>query len=84
MAVQFDPAAFAQRQLEAYNERNLERFLAEYTEDVVAYRLPSGKAVVVGKQAFGEYYCKNCFFLLNLYAELVSRMVLGNKVIDQE
>ena len=84
MAVQFDPAAFAQRQLEAYNERNLERFLAEYTEDVAAYRLPSGEAVAVGKQAFGEHYRKNRFSLPNLYAELVSRMVLGNKVIDQE
>ena len=42
MAHEFDPEGFAQRQLDAYNARNLERFLAEYTDDVIAYRLPAG------------------------------------------
>lgn len=36
----FNPADFAQRQLDAYNARDLERFIAEYTDDVVVYRLP--------------------------------------------
>jgi len=80
----FDPEAFAQRQLDAYNARNLERFLAEYTDDVVAYRLPTGEVVATGKVAFGEHYRKNRFTLPNLHAELVNRMVFGNKVIDQE
>ena len=84
MPVQFDPEAFAQRQLDAYNERNLERFLAEYTEDISAFRLPGGEAVAVGKAAFGEHYRKNRFCLPNLHAKLVNRMVFGNKVIDQE
>ena len=84
MTTRFEPEAFAQRQLDAYNDRDLERFLAEYTDDIVAYRLPSGEAVAVGKSAFGEHYRKNRFTLPNLRAELVSRMVFGNKVIDQE
>ena len=84
MPVGFDPEAFAQRQLDAYNARNLERFLAEYTDDVVAYRLPSGEVVATGKVAFGEHYRKNRFTLASLHAELVNRMVLGNKVVDQE
>src|SRR5947208_8368737 len=79
----FDPEAFAQRQLDAYNARNLERFLAEYTEDVVAYRLPADEVVARGKVAFGEHYRKNRFALPNLHAALVNRMVFGNKVIDQ-
>lgn len=29
----FDPESFAQRQLEAYNARDLGRFIREYTED---------------------------------------------------
>jgi len=40
--------------------------------------------VAVGKAAFGEHYRKNRFTLPDLHAELVSRMVFGNKVIDQE
>ena len=39
MSTAFDPATFAQRQLDAYNARDLERFVSEYTDDVVVYRL---------------------------------------------
>jgi hypothetical protein len=37
-----------------------------------------------GKSAFAEHYRKNRFCLPDLRAELVNRMVFGNKVIDQE
>jgi hypothetical protein len=84
MAEDFDPAAFAQRQLDAYNDRDLERFIREYTDDVVAYRLTGAQPFVSGKAAFAEHYRKNRFTLPDLHAELVSRMVFGNKVIDQE
>ena len=80
----FDPEGFAQRQLDAYNARDLERFVAEYAQDVVAYRLPEAEPFLVGKAAFAEHYRKNRFALPDLHAELVNRMVFGNKVIDQE
>ena len=79
-----DPAAFAQRQLDAYNARDIERFIAEYTEDVAAYRLGAAEPFLVGKAAFAEHYRRNRFTLPDLRAELVQRMVFGNKVIDQE
>jgi hypothetical protein len=84
MSAIFHPEGFAQRQLDAYNARDLQRFLAEYTEDVLAFRLPSSEPVLVGKSAFAEHYRKNRFCLPGLHAELVNRMVFGNKVIDQE
>ena len=80
----FDPEPFVQRQLEAYNARDLDRFLAEYTDDVVALRLPGEQVVASGKVAFGEHYRKNRFSLPGLHAELFKRMVFGNKVIDHE
>ena len=80
----FDPAGFAQRQLEAYNARDLERFVREYADDVVVYRLPAAEPVIRGKAAFAEHYRKNRFNLPDLHAEVVNRMVLGNKVIDHE
>ncbi|RZU02551.1 nuclear transport factor 2 family protein [Rivibacter subsaxonicus] len=80
----FDPAAFAQRQLDAYNARDLERFVREYSDDVLVYRLPGAEPVIVGKAALAEHYRKNRFNLPGLHAELVNRMVFGNKVIDQE
>jgi len=80
----FDPAAFAQRQLDAYNARNLACFVAEYTEDVVVFRLPETAPFLVGKPALAEHYRNNRFNLPGLHADLVSRMTFGNKVIDQE
>lgn len=84
MPQDFDPAAFAQRQLDAYNACDLERFVREYTDDVVAYRLPGSEPMLSGKTAFADHYRKNRFNLPGLRAELVNRMVFGNKVIDQE
>jgi hypothetical protein len=84
MARPFDPEAFAQRQLDAYNARDLERFIREYTEDVTAYRLPHPEPFIVGRAALAAHYRDNRFNLPGLHAKLVNRMVFGNKVIDQE
>ena len=84
MTAEFDPAGFAQRQLDAYNARDLTKFIAEYTDDVVVVRLPGTEPILVGKAALAEHYQKNRFNLPDLHAELVNRMVFGNKVIDQE
>jgi hypothetical protein len=80
----FDPAGFAQRQLEAYNDRDLDRFVLEYTDDVTVYRLPSAEPVLQGKAAFAAHYRDKRFGLPQLHARLVKRMVFGNKVIDHE
>jgi len=79
-----DPVAVVQRQLDAYNARDLPRFLAEYSEDIRAYRLPSADAALVGKGAFGEFYATQRFNHAGLHAELMNRMAFGNKVIDHE
>ena len=84
MTLPFDPAAFAQRQLDAYNARDLERFVREYTEDVEVFRLPDARPFITGKAALAAHYRENRFHLSGLHAKLVNRMVFGNKVIDQE
>jgi hypothetical protein len=84
MSTSRDPAAFAQRQLDAYNAHDLQKFIAEYTDDVVVFRLPGTEPIIQGKQSFAEHYAKNRFNLPELHAKLVNRMAFGNKVIDQE
>lgn len=84
MAQQFDPGGFAQRQLDAYNARDLERFIQEYTEDVQVFVLPDAKPILVGKTAFAAHYRDNRFNLPDLHAQVLARMVFGNKVIDHE
>jgi hypothetical protein len=73
-----------QRQLEAYNARDLERFLAEYADDVVVYRPPSTEPAIVGKVALGTHYARHRFNLPGLHARLLNRIVSGNTVVDQE
>jgi hypothetical protein len=84
MTTDFRPEDFAQRQLDAYNARDLERFVAEYTDDVQVWRLPNPAPTLVGKAALAAHYRDHRFNLPALHAELVQRMVFGNKVIDQE
>jgi hypothetical protein len=79
-----NPAEPVQRQLEAYNAKDLERFVAEYTEDVQVFRPPQTEPILSGKKAFAEHYGKNRFTLPSLHAEVVNRMVVSNKVVDHE
>lgn len=78
------PEQVVQRQLEAYNALDLERFLAEFSATVQVYRPPAAEPTISGKPALADFYAKNRFNLPDLHAEIVSRMVLGNKVVDHE
>jgi len=73
-----------QRQLDAYNAHDLERFVAEYTDDVQVFRPPAKEPVLSGKKAFAEHYAKNRFTIPTLHARLVNRIVSGNIVVDHE
>ena len=73
-----------QRQLEAYNAHDLERFVAEYTDDIQVFRPPAAEAILSGKTAFAAHYAKNRFTLPDLHAVVVNRMVVGDKVVDHE
>jgi hypothetical protein len=73
-----------QRQLDAYNAHDLERFVAEYSDDVKVFRPPGTDPVLSGKKAFAEHYAQNRFTLPKLHARLVDRIVCGNIVVDHE
>lgn len=73
-----------QRQLEAYNAHDLDRFVAEYSDDIQVFRPPATEAILSGKAAFAAHYANNRFTLPTLHAVVVSRMVVGDKVVDHE
>ncbi|BFL82597.1 nuclear transport factor 2 family protein [Shewanella baltica] len=83
-AVESSPEALVQAQLEAYNQRDLATFVAQFSDDVCIYRPPATAPVIQGKAAFRDFYQNERFNLPNLHAEIVSRMVVGNKVVDYE
>ncbi len=73
-----------QRQLDAYNDRDLARFVAEYSDTIRVYRPPASETAIEGKAALAAYYAANRFNLPNLHADLLHRIVLGDRVIDHE
>ena len=77
------PTALAQRQLNAYNVRNIEAFLEPYADDVEIYSF-SDKLIAKGKDEMRLQYSGMFKNTPNLHCELVSRMVQGNVVIDKE
>jgi len=79
-----NPVDPVQRQLEAYNAHDLERFVAQYADDIRVFRPPASEPVLAGKQAFAKHYADNRFALPDLHAEVVNRMVAGNTVVDHE
>jgi len=77
------PSALAQRQLNAYNLRNIEAFLEPYADDIEIYAYPD-KLLYKGKETMRNQYSKMFESTPNLHCELKERIVQGNVVIDKE
>lgn len=76
------PEAVVQVQLEAYNARNLEAFLAAYADDAELYAFPA-TLQTKGKAAMRTRYAARFADAL-LHAVVVKRIVMGGTVIDHE
>jgi len=79
-----NPETIVQEQLGAYNARDLERFVATCATDVELFRRPLAAPSLVGVADLGEFYRTQRFNRPALHADLVNRIVIGNKVIDHE
>ncbi len=77
------PEALAQRQLNAYNARDLAAFCAPYSDDVQIVDLDS-KEQTHGKEAFKARYKGSFNKMPKAHCQLVKRMVVGNFVLDEE
>jgi hypothetical protein len=76
-------ADIVQRQVEAYNARDLGRFVATYADDIRIFRMPAAEPAISGKMQLAEVY-RARFSVPALHADILARIVLGNKVIDHE
>lgn len=77
------PEDLAQRQLNAYNLRNIDAFLEVYADDVEVYEYPN-TLQFKGKETMRKTYTALFENTPNLHCELVGRIVQGNVVIDKE
>ena len=76
------PESVVQRQLDAYNARDLNALLDVYASDAEVYEHPS-TLVAKGVESLRARYSER-FREPNLHAQLVSRVVLGSTVVDHE
>ncbi len=77
------PEQLAQAQLEGYNNRDIEAFLAPYSDTVKIYNFPA-ELTTQGKEAMRTGYSNMFDNLPDLHCTLLNRMVSGNTVIDHE
>jgi len=77
------PQDLAQRQLNAYNARQIDAFLEPYAEDVEVYSFPD-KLLYKGKETMRKQYGSMFEKTPVLHCELLNRIVIGNTVIDHE
>lgn len=76
------PEAIVQVQLDAYNARDMDAFLATYAEDAELFGFPAASQTK-GKEAMRKRYIPR-FGDTILHAVIVKRIVMGNTVIDHE
>lgn len=76
------PESVVQRQLEAYNARDLDALMQTYAEDAEQFAYPT-TLLARGEAEISERF-KARFQEPNLHARLIQRLVLGSVVIDQE
>ena len=74
----------AQLQLDAYNDRDLERFLTAYAQDAVIRDFKSGDLILEGMEAMRERYGNLFENSPDLHCELRHRIVKDDMVIDHE
>ena len=81
-SVHSNPAAVVQRQLDAYNRKDLEALLATYAPDAELLE-QSGPVLARGQSALRERF-RLRFQEPNLHAALLYRAVCGAMVVDHE
>ena len=77
------PAKIIQKQVEAFNSRNLDAFVSCYTENVKVQRFPNEK-MYQGNDKMRENYDRFFENVKQSSVEVVNRIVLENMIIDEE
>ncbi len=82
MSAPTSPEAVVQRQLDAYNARDLDALLATYAPDARQYALPA-TLLATGHAEMRPRFAAR-FQEPNLHARLLQRAVMGSIVVDHE
>ncbi len=79
-----NPATIVQKQVEAYNARDIDQFVECHDANVRLYNFAEASPFATGhsdlRQIYGDVFDNSP----NLNAKILNRMVMGNTVIDHE
>ncbi len=75
--------AVVEKQLDAYNRRDIEGFTNYYSDSVKVYRFPD-QFLYQGKEIFRNNYSQMFDRYPNLNCKVINRIVEGDTVIDHE
>lgn len=81
--VSMTPSELVDRQILAYNARDLDAFCAFYADDICIHELGSGMLLVDGMSAFRDRY-RQRFANPGLQAVILNRIAIGAFVTDHE
>lgn len=79
-----NPEAVIQKQVEAYNARDIATFVACHDENVKLYNFAEAAPFAVGHADLKSIYADVFDNSPNLNTKILNRMVMGNTVIDHE
>lgn len=80
---QVEATSLVDQQLVGYNERDIDKFLAPYSDTVEVYTFPS-TLKYKGKDKLRESYEGSFKRLVNRKATITDRIVYGSNVVDHE
>ncbi|MDT0607154.1 nuclear transport factor 2 family protein [Croceitalea rosinachiae] len=78
-----NPEPIVQKQLEAYNARDIDAFLKTYSDHVELYNYPN-QQTSKGQISMRKRYHGFFESTPDLHCEIKNRIIIGNKVIDEE
>ncbi len=78
------PEEIVQKQLETYNNRDIDGFMALIAPDIAFYNYTDGALTMKGAEACKAFYSALFEASPELHSTILKRTVFGNKVIDHE
>lgn len=84
LSAQMTPEKVIQKQLEAYNNRDIETFMSLVDEDITFHDFSDGRITMEGLKACKKFYSDLFKASPKLHSTVLTRTVFENKIIDHE
>ena len=78
------PEQVVQQSLEAYNNRDIEKFMALFSNDIEMYNFNTGKLTAKGLPEVRKIYQDMFNVSPKLHSDILKRIVFDDKIIDHE